>query len=142
VPADVACLSALTTARVVRFLGLTELTENTDEYPARFALGVLYPYSRDLQRVCRCYDALCELCPEGASILVGERTGKLAPLNRDQSGVVTEYLASIATLANRIAFAPGRAGESVGVAYRVASNALVPPTASRERRGRLTRTLP
>jgi hypothetical protein len=129
-------MTGVTAARVVRFLGLSDLTENGHGDAASFPLGILYPYSRDLQRVCRCYDSVHEQCPEAASILLAEPQGKLPALNPDQSAAVTAYLASIATLHSQIAFAPGHAGESVGAAYRVASDTLV-PTTRRGRRGQL-----
>jgi hypothetical protein len=39
---------------------------------------------------------------------------------------VAAFLASIAMLHSRIAFAPGRAGESVATAYQYASDAVTP----------------
>lgn len=125
-------MSAATTTRVLRFLGLSELAHVAGS-EASFPLGVLYPYSRDLQRVCTRYDAVCQESPDAASILLGEATGTVPPSSPARTGSATAFLASIATLYSRIAFAPGRAGASVGAAHRVASDALL-PTARRRRR--------
>jgi hypothetical protein len=111
-----------TATRVVHFLGLADLTADGD-VPS-FPLGVLYPYSRDLQRVCTCYDAVCRDCPDVASALVGDDRGARATLSPEQAASVSSYLHAIATLHSRIAFAPGRGGESVAAAYRRAHDAM------------------
>jgi hypothetical protein len=110
---------------VVRSLGLADLTETVGGAPA-FPVGVLYPYSLDIQRVCRCYDALSAASPAAASVALGERVEGLGVLNAEASNAVAKYLASVATLHSRIAFAPGNAGASVGAAYRMASRAFAP----------------
>ena len=133
-------MSAATTTRVVEFLGLADLAHVAGD-EASFPLAVLYPYSSDLQRVCERYDALCQASPAAASRLVGATPGTRAPLPPDQDGTATALLVSIATLHSRIAFAPGRAGASVGAAYCMASAALV-PTARRRQRHRLRALLP
>jgi len=106
-----------TVSRVVRFLGLSGVAEIVGD-TASFPPGVLYPYSGDLRRVCTSYEAVREECPEAASMLVGESHGEKGSLRPEQTGAVTTFLASIATLHSRIAFAPGHAGASVGEAYR------------------------
>jgi hypothetical protein len=45
-------VSSPSVTAVVRLLGLSELVETTGGDVASVPLGVLYPYSRDLQRVC------------------------------------------------------------------------------------------
>ena len=120
--------------RVVRFLGLSELTADGDA--PSFPLGVLYPYSHDLQRVCACYDALCRNCPDAAAILVGDSPGRLAALSLEQAKAVSSYLSSIATLHSRIAFAPGVGGASVGAAYRLTKDAIVHSTGRQARQHR------
>ncbi|HEX9547608.1 MAG TPA: hypothetical protein VF942_09740 [Acidimicrobiales bacterium] len=42
-------------------------------------LGILYPYSRDLQRVCACYDDLCGEPPDIAAILLDGGTASASP---------------------------------------------------------------
>jgi hypothetical protein len=111
-----------TVSRVVRFLGLSGVAEIVGD-TASFPLGVLFPYSGDLRRVCTSYEAVREEWPEAASMLVGELHGETGPLRPEQTGAVTTFLASIATLHSRIAFAPGHAGASVGEAYRRACDA-------------------
>jgi hypothetical protein len=128
-------MTSVNTTRVVRFLGLSDLATADGDAPS-FPLGLLYPYSRDLQRVCACYDALCRACPEAASMLVGDGPGVLAALSLEQAQAVTSYLSSIATLHGRIAFAPGRGGESVGAAYRLTRDAIVHNTRRQARQRR------
>jgi hypothetical protein len=118
-----------TTAEVVDFLGLSEAARIADDGEASFPVGVLYPYSRDLQRVCSCYDTLHHNSPAAATILLTEAVGPAVA----QSPAVVAFLASIATLYSRIAFAPGPAGASVGAAYRRVADGLIPEA----RRGRL-----
>jgi hypothetical protein len=113
-----------TVAPVVRFLGLTEVAETAWGEVASFPLGVLYPYSRDLQRVCERFDAVLQDCPEYASRFIGEVRREVASLSPEQLETVNSYLESIATLASRIAFAPGTAGRSVATAYRRVSDAI------------------
>jgi len=127
-------MAPLNATRVVRFLGLSELTVDGDA--PSFPLGVLYPYSRDLQRVCARYDALCRTCPDAAAILVGDSQGTLAALSLEQANGVSSYLSSIATLHSRIAFAPGVGGDSVGAAYRLTKDAIVHRTGRHARRHR------
>ena len=128
------------TTRVVEFLGLADLAHVAGD-KASFPLGVLYPYSSDLQRVCTRYDALYRASPAVASLLLGASTEARAPLPADRAGAATAFLASIATLHSRIAFAPGGAGASVGAAYCMAGDALV-PTARRRQGHRLRALLP
>jgi hypothetical protein len=120
-------MTSTSVARVVRSLGLAEMTDATGD-GASFPLGVLYPYSRDLQRVCTSYDTVSAACPDAAPILLGEASGRVGPLGPEQATAVGAYLASLAALHGRIAFAPGAVGASVGAAYRRASDALVSAT--------------
>jgi hypothetical protein len=94
---------------VVRFLGLSEVAETAWGEMASFPLGVLYPYSRDLQRVCDRFDTVLRQCPEVASLFIGEARPEVASLSPEQLEAVNSYLESIATLYERIAFAPGTA---------------------------------
>jgi hypothetical protein len=120
---------ANTNTRVIAFLGLGDIAEIVAGV-ARFRLGVLYPYSRDLQRVCATADALALADPGLCSVLLGESAaGDTPPL--EQPPVVMAFLASVATLYDRIAFAPGPARELVGAAYNQASDAATPHTGRR-----------
>jgi hypothetical protein len=115
-------MTSSTASRVVRFLGLSEVAE-TATGEASFPLGILYPYSRDLQRVCSCYDDLCREYPDTASILLGETNGTPGSPPGSQAPTTAALFAAIATLYSRIAFAPGPAGASVSAAYQLASDA-------------------
>ena len=86
---------ALDARGVVRFLGLSDVVDIRDG-AASFPPGTLYPYSGDLRRVCAAF---------GAVSASGD------------SSKVDALLASIATLHERIAFAPGSSAASVAVAY-------------------------
>jgi hypothetical protein len=118
-------------APVVRFLGLSEVAETAWGEVASFPLGVLYPYSRDLQRVCDRFDTVLRQCPEVASLFIGEARREVAFLSPEQLEAVNSYLESIATLYERIAFAPGTAGRSVATAYRLVSDAIAHTTRGR-----------
>ena len=107
-------MSTINATRVVRFLGLSEEATMGGDTPV-FPLGLLYPYTRDLRRVCADYETLCEAHPDLASTLVGDRPGPLGALSLQEVQAVQSYMDSIATLHRRIAFAP--AGASVGAAY-------------------------
>jgi hypothetical protein len=111
-------------APVLRFLGLSEVAETAWGEKASFPLGVLYPYSTDLQRVCERFDAVLRECPEDASLFIGETRRDVAFLSPKGLEMVNSYLQSIATLSSRIAFAPGTAGRSVATAYRLLSDAI------------------
>jgi hypothetical protein len=114
-------MSSAVAPEVVGFLGLSDIAEIAGGVDASFPLGVLYPYSRDLQRVCSCYDDLCHESPDTAASLLGGAPCSLPP---PPTPTVAAFLAAIATLHSRIAFAPGRAGASVAAAYRRASDAV------------------
>ena len=116
-------MTSATASSVVRFLGLSEVAE-TATGEASFPLGILYPYSRDLQRVCSCFDDLCQEFPDTASSLLGGMNGTAGSLPGSRAPTVAALLAAIATLHGRIAFAPGHAGASVSAAYRLASDAV------------------
>lgn len=65
-------MSAATTTDVIRFLGLSDVADTTTGQ-ASFPLGILYPYSQDLRRVCACYDDLADEDPGTAAALLGGR---------------------------------------------------------------------
>jgi hypothetical protein len=118
-------MSAATAAEVVRFLGLSDVADTASGREGSFPLGILYPYSRDLQRVCSCYDDLCREEPGTAATLLDGRTAGASPgAHEPQAPTLTAFLAAIATLHGRIAFAPGPAGASVAAAFRLASDAV------------------
>jgi hypothetical protein len=117
-----------TVAPVLRFLGLSDVAETTWGEKASFPLGVLYPYSPDLQRVCERFDAVLLECPETASLFIGETRRDVASLSPKGLETVNSYLQSIATLSSRIAFAPGPAGRSVATAYQLVSDAIAHTT--------------
>jgi hypothetical protein len=121
-------MSSPSVTAVVRFLGLSELVETAGGDQASFPLGVLYPYSPDLQRVCARFDAVLGECPDAAPMLLGEAPGEVRALSSEQLKAVTSYLESIATLYSRIAFAPGPAGVSVGTAHKLATDAIARTT--------------
>jgi hypothetical protein len=110
---------------------LSEVAETAWGEVASFPLGVLYPYSRDLQRVCERFDAVLRECPDVASLFIGETRREVASLNHEELETVNSYLESIATLSSRIAFAPGTAGRSVATAYARVSDAIAHTRQSR-----------
>src|SRR5271169_705054 len=96
---------------LIEFLGLAGFMDDTVASPA-FPLGVLYPYSADLRRVCDRYAEAVAAFPATRPLLVGvpPRSG---PSGLDQPGAanaVARYLSSIKTLKGRIDFAPGGVG--------------------------------
>jgi hypothetical protein len=109
---------------VLAFLGLSDVAETTWGEKASFPLGVLYPYSPDLQRVCERFDAVVHECPDDASLFIGETRRDVASLSPEAFQAVSSYLQSIATLSSRIAFAPGTAGRSVATAQGLVSDAI------------------
>jgi hypothetical protein len=113
---------------VVDFLGLSEMVEPTSGDLVAFRLGVLYPYSRDLQRVCTRFEVASQQYPDAVSLLLGQTTRAVPALSLEQFDVIASYLESIATLYNRIAFAPGPAGGSVGSAHKKVQDALAHAT--------------
>ena len=75
----------------LRFMRLTDAAEIRDG-EVSFRLGILWPYTADLRRVRAAYD--------------------------DSAGVASApLLAAIATLHERIAFAPGHTGRDVGLVH-------------------------
>ncbi len=111
--------------RLINFLGLTEFVDRTTER-ASFPLGVLYPYSADLQRVCDRYADVADAFPAALPLLLGGTAGA-AGARLDEAGAATavsRYLSSIKTLQGRIDFAPGSVGIAVGRAYREANMAV------------------
>jgi hypothetical protein len=109
--------------RLIEFLGLTDFVDHTTERPS-FPLGVLYPYSADLQRVCERFAEVSEAFPLTVPLLLGV-TGHGALLQEPgAAGAVARYLSAIKTLQGRIDFAPGAVGIAVGRAYRQAMTAI------------------
>lgn len=104
-------MSQATANHVVHFLGLSDVTRVIDG-EASFPLGILYPYTIDLQRVCAAYEAMTHDAPErSGGAPPAQYTDELTPAR-------AAFLTSIAALHSRIAFAPGSAGASVAAAYR------------------------
>ena len=125
-------MSAATARQVVRFLGLADLTQ-IDNDEASFPPGLLYPYTRDLRRVCSSYDSMWRASPETAQIVLGQIPGAQPD---EQAPAVTGFLAAVATLHSQIAFAPLAAGASVAAAYRRVADALPATTAGRRQEPR------
>lgn len=81
-------------APVVRLLGLSTLVViDARSGTAAFPLGILYPYTAELRRVCAAFDAASRAVPDAAS--------------------AAALLASIATLHSRIGFALSPATSAV-----------------------------
>lgn len=112
---------------VIEFLGLAHTVEPCANIVS-FRLGVLYPYSRDLRRVCTTFAAASRRCPEAVPMLLGDASHNVLPLSVEQLDAVTSYLASISRLYNRIAFAPGPAGSSVSIAHTMVREAMARAT--------------
>jgi hypothetical protein len=110
---------------LIEFLGLADFADETAEWTS-FPLGVLYPYSADLRRVCDRYAEAVAAFPATRPLLVGiaPRTGRSGLDEPGAAGAVARYLASIKTLQGRIDFAPGGVGIAVGLAYREATKAV------------------
>jgi len=107
----------------VGLLGLSTWVDTGDAGQVSFPLGVLYPYSSELQGVCTSFDALLKEWPEAGLLLTNTaHTVRPAP-SPDAQGAAAAFLASIATLYGRIAFA-GRPGTSLARAYAHVSEAL------------------
>lgn len=117
-------MSPATTTEVVRFLGLSAVSETTSTGEASFPLGILYPYSKDLQRVCSCYDDLHDEDPEIATAVLAATGRTRGALPDPKSRTAAALLEAIAALHSRIVFAPGPAGASVAAAHRLASRAV------------------
>jgi hypothetical protein len=110
---------------LVEFLGLTGFVDDRTG-PTSFPLGVLYPYSADLRRVCDRYAEVVAAFPATVPLLVGTapRTGRSGLDEPPAADAVARYLSAIKTLQGRIDFAPGGVGIAVGQAYRQASKAV------------------
>ena len=93
--------------QVVRFLGLSALVViDAGSGRAAFPLGILYPYTADLRRVCAAFGGASRTVPDASSVAL--------------------LLASIATLYSRIGFALGPAAAAVVAdAYYTVEKALV-----------------
>jgi len=111
-------MSSASVTPAIRFLGLSEWVEAKDGEAVSFPLGLLYPYSRDLHRVCTSFDAMSRQWPHPPSLLGAAAGGKgdEAPLSPSATAAAEAFLVSTATLYNRIAFA-GPAGASVARAH-------------------------
>jgi hypothetical protein len=107
----------------VGLLGLSAWVDTGDAGRVSFPLGLLYPYSSDLQSVCTCFDAVLKEWPEAALMLtIAARTDQPAP-GPDATAATTAFLESIAALYGRIAFV-GPAGTSLARAYAHVREAL------------------
>ena len=110
---------------LIEFLGLADFVDGRAEWTS-FPLGVLYPYSADLRRVCDRYAETVGAFPATGPLLVGSapRTGQSGLDEPGAADAVARYLSSIKTLQGRIDFAPGGVGIAVGQAYREATKAV------------------
>jgi hypothetical protein len=108
--------------QLIEFLGLSDFVDPTAERPS-FPLGVLYPYTADLRRVCDRYTEVSEAFPAIVPLLLGS-AGHGAMVEEAAGDGVSRYLSSIKALKGRIDFAPGGVGLAVGEAYRLASLAV------------------
>jgi hypothetical protein len=108
--------------QLIEFLGLTDFVDHTAERPS-FPLGVLYPYTADLRRVCDRYTEVAEAFPAIVPLLLGASSHAALVEEAAVEGV-SRYLSSIKVLKGRIDFAPGGVGLAVGEAYRLATLAV------------------
>jgi hypothetical protein len=110
---------------LIEFLGLADFVDGTADWTA-FPLGVLYPYSADLRRVCDRYADAVVAYPATGPLLVGivPRHGHSGLDQPGAADAVARYLASIKTLQGRVDFAPGGVGIAIGRAYRDATKAV------------------
>jgi hypothetical protein len=107
----------------VRLLGLSAWVDAGDSDRVSFPLGLLYPYSHDLQRVCTCFDDVLREWPEaGVALADAARTDEPAP-SAQATAAAEAFLESIAALHDRIAFT-GPAGVFVARAHDRVSEAL------------------
>jgi hypothetical protein len=109
-------------APLTEFLGLSDFVDHTAERPS-FPLGVLYPYTPDLRRVCDRYTEVSEAFPAIVPLLLGVASHGVVVEEAAADGV-SRYLSSIKALKGRIDFAPGGVGLAVGEAYRLANLAV------------------
>jgi hypothetical protein len=105
-------VSAAASSVVVGLLGLLGLGDSAQvvDGEASFPLGLLYPYTKALRRVCSSYDALCRDYPDTQSVLAGTAGPAAEPgpeRGQARASAVAGFLASVASLHNQIAFAPG-----------------------------------
>jgi len=110
---------------LVEFLGLTDFVDDRTGPPS-FPLGVLYPYSADLRRVCDRYAEAVAADPATMPLLLGRapHTARSGLDEAASANAVARYLSAIKTLQGRIDFAPGGVGIAVGGAYREAAKAV------------------
>jgi hypothetical protein len=109
----------------VGLLGLSAWVDAGDSEAVSFPLGLLYPYSSDLQRVFTCFDAMLEEWPEAGLMLTGVAPAKQPTPSAAAKSSAAAFLESIATLYGQIAFA-GPAGTSLARAYEHVSEAFAP----------------
>jgi hypothetical protein len=125
-------VSPAPSSEVVGLLGLSEVAQVVDG-EASFPLGILYPYTKALRRVCSSYDSLCRDFPDTPSLLASGKAAHVQSPGPDgRASAVAGFLASVASLQSQIAFAPGPAGSSVAAAYR-RTRELLAPTGRRPR---------
>jgi len=110
---------------LVEFLGLADFVDGAFDLTS-FPLGVLYPYSADLRRVCDRYADAAAAFPATKPLLVGTapHSGHSGLDQPGASDAVARYLSAIKILQGRIDFAPGGVGIAVGRAYRDATKAV------------------
>jgi hypothetical protein len=107
----------------VGLLGLSAWVDTGDPARVSFPLGVLYPYSSDLQCVCICFDAMLEEWPAAALMLTSAPHTAQPAVSPGATAATTAFLESIAALYGRIAFA-GPAATSLARAYAHLSEGL------------------
>ncbi len=119
-PATAADFSAL-----VEFLGLSDFVDPTTAQVS-FPLGVLYPYTADLRRVCDRFADASAAFPAVTPLLLGRlpRPGEGGLDEPGEATAVSRYLAAVKILKGRIDFAPGGVGIAVGQAYSEATKAV------------------
>jgi hypothetical protein len=114
---------------LIAFLGLrAEVEPVTSPLGWAFPLGVLYPYTTDLNDVSALFERISVTRPDMVGTLLGERDGVPITLAPDELGSVHAYLKSIRSLHSRICFAGGAADRAVSAAYRRALDAIARAT--------------
>ena len=107
----------------VGLLGLSAWVDARDADQVSFPVGLLYPYSRDLQRVCARFDDVLREWPEaGVALTDAARRDEPAP-SPQATAAAEALLESITALYDRIAFT-GPAGVFVARAHDRVSEAL------------------
>jgi len=111
---------------LVDFLGLTSSVGPSVERSLSFRLGVLYPYSADLRRVYESYVAVSTAFPDAEPLLVGDRpdAGVTLPVGAPMTAALADYLAAVALLHDRTAFASPATDASVEHAHASVRSAI------------------